>query len=999
MSPEDTAPGGSSRRAFLQQAGLGGLFAAATSPSVAARERDTPLATVEDRSFADAIEESFTPAEWRTVGPFQYQRRDETADWLLPLGGELAAADGDVDVTGEPILPSAFAAAGSAEWQQQELGDGERTIPLDFVDAIDPTGTGSFLPLTGDGLTDNHQGWYGLGGIQYAMTYAFATFERDEPGIAVLETDAWSVWFNGTPIDATPTGVVLQEGRNYLLVKQLVVQASGDVTVEFRPPRAPVEVTGIERVPDLREGESTDQPAAVRVTNATPDRISDCSLTLESAEGELIEARTVDVEPPLAPFETRLVNTRVVTRKPVNAETTGIDRVTTEPSTAATSGMTTTIEGRLHGDDEHQDVTLQDTRTELRTSVRATATASGGKTDTESTELTVRSPGEAFVTTYESAIDESVQPVAIRLPSNYEKTDGPFEVAHYLHGAGVDAWSAANSVAPRDDLLVVAPETRGPAAYDHEDLGRLDDNEALAVAMERFDLDENQVYLLGHSMGGHGTWHIGLTHSDRYAAIGPQHSWLDHDTYITVPFQRDRLHTHPHLQSARDISLHKNRGGPNTENAADGNLPIFALHGGTDSSAPPMMVRSYLRMLANRGLAVDAQGANRYDGPGPDVADVAYLEVPDAGHWWDKGIGPGADVANHPDQFAWVRQTVRDPYPETLRFRTTNLAIEDGKYWVTVLLQRRAHAPTRIRTYKEGGTLHVETENVARLAIDLAVFLRHELAPTVVVDGERYELDRRMALDDHDGPSGFGEVPVAIDLVEGRIAKRALPDGVYKTAERYGPMRQVHYDPALIVYGTDGTDEETDAARALANLRSHRLADRAKAPAPVLPDTAITDGLVASYNLVLVGTPGSNVLLDRLDGETPIAVDDGAVTLRPLQRDDGPGLAVGRDDPNGTGGADAGVEPRTYHGDLGVQYVYPNPEAPDRLVQVTAGTSTEGLRYNARIDWTPTNTPSPDYMLFDDDLGARSFAACRAAGYFDVDWRLSPELGVHRSTK
>ncbi len=34
-------------------------------------------------------------------------------------------------------------------------------------------------------------------------------------------------------------------------------------------------------------------------------------------------------------------------------------------------------------------------------------------------------------------------------------------------------------------------------------------------------MDTNRVYLTGLSMGGYGTWNLGLTHSERFAAIAP----------------------------------------------------------------------------------------------------------------------------------------------------------------------------------------------------------------------------------------------------------------------------------------------------------------------------------------------------------------------------------------------------------------------------------------------------------------------------------------------
>jgi hypothetical protein len=45
----------------------------------------------------------------------------------------------------------------------------------------------------------------------------------------------------------------------------------------------------------------------------------------------------------------------------------------------------------------------------------------------------------------------------------------------------------------------------------------------------------------------------------------------------------------------------------------------------------------------------------------------------------------------------------------------------------------------------------------------------------------------------------------------------------------------------------------------------------------VLPDTAVTDDIVQNYNLILMGTPSSNALIDQYNDASPIAVEDGRV--------------------------------------------------------------------------------------------------------------------------
>lgn len=39
--------------------------------------------------------------------------------------------------------------------------------------------------------------------------------------------------------------------------------------------------------------------------------------------------------------------------------------------------------------------------------------------------------------------------------------------------------------------------------------------------LEEYDIDPDRVFLMGHSMGGNGTWFLGAKHAEKWAAITP----------------------------------------------------------------------------------------------------------------------------------------------------------------------------------------------------------------------------------------------------------------------------------------------------------------------------------------------------------------------------------------------------------------------------------------------------------------------------------------------
>jgi hypothetical protein len=392
---------------------------------------------------------------------------------------------------------------------------------------------------------------------------------------------------------------------------------------------------------------------------------------------------------------------------------------------------------------------------------------------------------------------------------------------------------------------------------------------------------------------------------------------------------------------------------------------------------------------------VQGEVGRRYSTPDPEAVDGAFLEVPGKGHWWDDGIGPGTDCVNHPDLMAFLAETERDPYPAAVRFFTTNLRVENEKYWVAVHEQEQVHAPTRVHAAVTNDGIDLSTENVSVLELDLAVLREQGGAARLHVGGESLRLRGRSgtAYVSLSGSPSVSRSPPESDTGSGSDLR--------KTRDQYGPLNEVHHDPYLLVYGTQGNDQETAAARNLANLRSVRLVERARAPATVMPDTAVGREEVEKYNLVLYGRPETNAssaaspTISRYRSPPTLAWP--SPTGRPETNAlHGP---IADDPPVQIGDGHASVGGETYEGDLGVEFVYPNPEAPDNLVQVETGTSLAGLRLTGARNWIPTQKATADYAVFDRSIRFQSWNACRAAGFFDGEWSVDESLGHLRKTR
>ena len=129
---------------------------------------------------------------------------------------------------------------------------------------------------------------------------------------------------------------------------------------------------------------------------------------------------------------------------------------------------------------------------------------------------------------YRSSFDGKLVPYRIFVPSSYERSR-KYPLAVLLHGAGADENSFAvgyNKVflrlAEQRGYILAAVNGRGfVSGYAKANGGEQDVLDLTGLVEKNYSIDPSRVYLAGHSMGGGGTWAVGLQYRDRYAALAP----------------------------------------------------------------------------------------------------------------------------------------------------------------------------------------------------------------------------------------------------------------------------------------------------------------------------------------------------------------------------------------------------------------------------------------------------------------------------------------------
>lgn len=540
--------------------------------------------------------------------------------------------------------------------------------------------------------------------------------------------------------------------------------------------------------------------------------------------------------------------------------------------------------------------------------------------------------------TFRSSVDGSAQYWAMRTPPGSMPITS---LVLSLHGAGVEARSQAASYAPHAGVAIVCPTNRRPFGFDWEDWGRLDALEVLDLATEALKPDPNQIYLTGHSMGGHGTWQLGCTFPDRFAAIGPSAGWPSFATYIGGPAV-------PPADPVEELLRRANN--PSDTMALVNNLAplgIYILHGDKDDNVPVEQARDMAKVLA---------GFHR---------DWRLFEQPGAGHWWDVSKAPGADCVDWPPMFEFFAKRRRAPDDLVTEVDLTSMdpGVSSRCRWIEIVEQEKPLAPSRVRVRRDADGFVGTTENVARVRFDVGGLGDPELEGVA-----RVELDGK-SFDARGGPieavkrAGTGWARESVDhQVVARRPGGPLDWGsrARKNPSRGGSFKSAFRNHFRFVYGTAGTPEENAASYARARLDSETWYYRGNGGAEVLPDVElVAEKDRKDENVILYGNADTNAAWAKVLAGCPVRVTRGKIVVGDK--------ALAGDD-------------------LGCLFCYPRDSSTTALVGVVAGAGPAGLRVTERLPIFTSGVGFPDLTIVGADALERGTGGVRCAGFFGNDW-------------
>ena len=486
-----------------------------------------------------------------------------------------------------------------------------------------------------------------------------------------------------------------------------------------------------------------------------------------------------------------------------------------------------------------------------------------------------------------TAVDGSVQPYGLVIPAGY----GPKKQARLdvvLHGstkptglselrfvARFDDGDGPPAKVPDANFIELHPLGRVENCYRWA--GETDVFEAIEAVCRNYTIDRDRIVLRGMSMGASGTWHLGLKHPERFAALGPYCGYVD-----TCEFSHTPLPSFVPVEALpphQDRALHLLDSVGYAANA--GVIPVVACMGEKDVFFQAHVLMD--RAMAKEGLSLE------------------NLIAPGTGHVIDQ-----TTQTEQMRRLAAFADRGVDRAPRRVRFVTWSLKYNEC-HWLRVLGLGEHYARAELdATVGEDGLVAVkEPVNVTRFALLPPVL--QGANPRLRVGGAEVALPPR-------GENAPPRRPV-IGRKDGKWVYLGELGAVRLDGKRpgvQGPIDDAFAAPFLCVRGTGKPWHPPVGAWADANLdRFAREWPRYfRGELPVKDDVAVTEDDVKRYNLILFGDPGSNRLTARVLPHLPLRWTKTELTFS------------------------GAAHPAADHAPV---LIYPNPMAPGRYVVLNIG--------------------------------------------------------------
>lgn len=443
--------------------------------------------------------------------------------------------------------------------------------------------------------------------------------------------------------------------------------------------------------------------------------------------------------------------------------------------------------------------------------------------------------GKVVARAYRSKVDGSLQPYAVAYPPDYAKDKKTWRLDIVLHGRDsticetkfLNSHNGKDS--PKDnDFVQIDIYGRGNNAYrwaGETDVWEVIENFISVESKNGRNLiDPKRMVIRGFSMGGAGTWHLGLQHPDRWCVMGPGAGFTTTHSYVkTLPNPLpDSQEPLLHIYDALDYA----------ENAAS--VPVVAYSGEIDAQkAAADHIENKLKELKIP--------MTHLIGPGLAHAFPAE-QVKRAEAEWVKYAGPGKGRPAYPEQIRFVTYTLKFPKCD----------------WVMIGQMEKHYEQARVEGAYHKGAITLQTRNVKVIAVNPPP---DNPDVTLTIDGQKFGPSTKMILERRN--SRWSEISVK---------QLAFGSGQHKEPGMTGPIDDAFTTSFLCVKGSGSAWSDLPAKSADAQLtRFEKEWNKwLRGKLTIKTDKEVTEDDIKTKNLILFGDPSSNSLIGKVLPKLPV---------------------------------------------------------------------------------------------------------------------------------
>jgi hypothetical protein len=524
-------------------------------------------------------------------------------------------------------------------------------------------------------------------------------------------------------------------------------------------------------------------------------------------------------------------------------------------------------------------------------------------------ELAIVDPDEQQTRTYRSELDGSVQ--AYRLLPAKDGNNNEAGMLVSLHDADETPTNLLSQLQAAAGVHLLAPTGRRVEGCDWEDWSARDVLEALDDAAKHVKFDPRRTWLRGTNTGGHGVLRLGGIAADRWAALAPRDPWLeyagDEQTDVDTP-----------IEELLERVAWSNRLTPLLRNTVSSALLLEE-----DKSNP--LTQELIKLFRAFHPKFESRTVDN-ETPEQNLTEVL--------------------------KFVTKQLSPTDAEVEEADCVTFSPGVNSQSRWLTILGQEEQWSVSRAAVkFDRARNLFLGlTVNVKALAIETS-HLKSDTVVEVALDGEPVG---EFVVDGN--PLTFLRHDEAWQLVP------SLPAS-FKRPARYGGLRSVFENQAVLVYGTNGTPAENQWALAKARYDGETMLVRLNGSAEIVTDKGFKPENYRDRNVVLYGNADTNLAWPGLLSTSPAQ----------MRRD---GVWIDRRPELGD--------------DLACVFVHPRRDSSKAVVGVIGGTGIIGMRTTDRLPVFVNGTNFPDLLLYSSQSLLTGNDDVRAAGFFGIAWTVEP---------